>query len=157
MIKISKLADYATVILSWLAQQSTQQKQAASTNQIAEATRLPVPTVRKLLKILNEARLVTSVRGTQGGYALSREPKDIRIADIVYAIDGEVSMTECSRESVNSNCSRHQFCGLRHNWQYINYLVFTLLRELSLADMDQPLHQVLTISLLREHNHEHEQ
>jgi Fe-S cluster assembly protein SufB len=151
MIKISKLADYATVILSWLAKHP---KQAASTNQIAEGTRLPVPTVRKVLKILNEARLVTSARGTQGGYALSREPKDIRIADIVYAIDGEVSMTECSRESVHSNCSRHQFCGLRHNWQYINYLVFSLLRELNLADMDQPLHQVLTISLSREAKHE---
>lgn len=149
MIKISKLADYATVILSWLAKHPDQM---ASTNQIADGTRLPIPTVRKVLKMLNEARLVTSVRGTQGGYELSRQASDITVADIVHAIDGELAMTECSREALL--CTRNDFCGLRHNWQYINFLVARLLQQVSLADMEQPLSKMVQLTVINENNHE---
>ena len=145
MIKISKLSDYATVILSMLAQTPMQR---VSANQIAEGTQLPIPTVSKVLKLLNEAKLVSSTRGTNGGYTLCRCPTLISVAEIIHAIEGELAMTECSKEALS--CSRNEFCGLRHNWQYINYMMVMLLQQLSLADMNQPLNKVVCVRLVED-------
>lgn len=142
MIKISRLADYGTVILSQLAGNN----QKFSANQIAEETQLPIPTVSKLLKLLNEAKLVTSSRGVNGGYQLSRAPQKISMAEVIYAIDGELAMTECSKGVLN--CTRTEFCGLRHNWQYINYMIVMLLQQVSLADMNQPLKKTVLLQML---------
>lgn len=140
MIKISKLSDYATVVLSMLAQIPSQR---VSVSQIAETTQLPAPTVSKVLKLLNEAKLVSSARGANGGYQISRCPTLIRVADIIAAIEGELAMTACSHEAFS--CTRSGFCGLKHNWQYINYMMVMLLQQLSLADMNQPLNKVVYV------------
>ncbi|OGO91162.1 MAG: SUF system Fe-S cluster assembly regulator [Coxiella sp. RIFCSPHIGHO2_12_FULL_42_15] len=143
MIKISRLADYGTLILSRLANKSDQR---LSAHQISEDTQLPIPTVSKLLKLLNEANIVSSTRGANGGYQLNRPPDKISVAEIIYAIDGPLAMTECSKSI--ENCTRHEFCGLRHNWQYINSMILLLLQQLSLADMNQPLKKVISLQVL---------
>jgi FeS assembly SUF system regulator len=143
MIKISRLADYGTVILSHLANYKDQR---LSATQVADATRLPMPTVSKLLKILNEAELVTSTRGPNGGYELARLPSEISLAEVISAIDGELAMTECSKSP--ENCELTSTCGLRHNWQYINYMIVEMLSQLSLADMNQPLNKMIKIETL---------
>ncbi len=68
MLRISKLTDYAIVILSYLALDSAK---VLSAQQLAEATHLSLPTVSKILKILLAAKLLTSFRGTGGGYQLA--------------------------------------------------------------------------------------
>ncbi len=145
MIKISKLADYATVILSHLASKPSER---FSANQVAEETQLPMPTVSKLLKQLNEAELVTSARGSSGGYQLSRAANEINLAEIITAIDGPLAMTECSKDA--ESCTRTEICDLRHNWQYINQMIVEMLTQLSLRDMNRPLNKLITIKALDE-------
>ncbi len=67
MLRISRLTDYATVILASLAGGSL-----ASAAEIAERTHIGLPTVSKLLKELQHAGLVRSMRGARGGYQLAR-------------------------------------------------------------------------------------
>lgn len=135
MIKISKLADYATVIMNFLASESGGRYSAA---EIAAQTRISVPTVGKILKLLNEATLVNSERGVNGGYQLVSCPEDISLVEIITAIDGQPAMTECSKEE-NDCCTRGDMCELRGNWQLINRVIFNALDSLSLADMNRPL------------------
>lgn len=142
MIKISKLADYGAVILSHLANHPDQR---LSAHQLSEDTQLPIPTVSKLLKLLNEAELVSSTRGVNGGYHLNCCPEKISVAAIIDAIDGKLAMTECSKTI--KNCTRHEFCGLRHNWQYINSMIIALLQQLSLSDMTRPLNKVISLKI----------
>lgn len=134
MIKISRLADYGTLIMDFLVANPAQRYSAS---QIAKKIHLPIPTVSKILKLLNEARLVNSSRGVNGGYQLSRSPAQITLADVVTAIDGKPAITECNMGV--DVCSLASVCQLRDNWHYINRLVLDVLSGFSLADMNQPL------------------
>jgi len=80
MLRISKLTDYATVLLATLAAEPGRVQTAAA---LAERTRISAPTVSKLLKLLQRAHLVTSTRGLHGGYQLARPAAEISAAAIV--------------------------------------------------------------------------
>ncbi|OGT50454.1 MAG: SUF system Fe-S cluster assembly regulator [Gammaproteobacteria bacterium RIFCSPHIGHO2_12_FULL_41_15] len=135
MLKISRLADYASVILDTLA--SVPSEQGLSATVIAERVRLALPTVSKILKQLHDAEIVKSERGTHGGYALNKPTHKITLAAIITAIDGRPALTECSHEE--STCQQDRHCALRGNWQLINFLMNDLLANVSLAQMTQSL------------------
>lgn len=134
MLRISKLTDYAMVILSFLA---TDPLLIASASTIAEKVHLTVPTVSKLLKILTEKGLVKSFRGTGGGYQLAKPASEITVAEVVTAVEGHVAMTECC--SKNGNCVIDSLCALKENWQIINRVIWNALADLTLQNMIEPL------------------
>ncbi len=132
MLRISKLTDYATVLLAALAQR---EQDCVSASQLAEDTRLELPTAAKVLKTLAKSGLVQSLRGANGGYRLTDPPQDISVADIVRAMEGPIALTECSLEP--GLCSHESQCTLRGNWQRIGLAVESALEQLSLADLYQ--------------------
>jgi FeS assembly SUF system regulator len=136
MLRISKLTDYATVILSYLALDPLR---ILSATLIAKEIHLSVPTVSKLLKILQEAALVKSFRGTGGGYQLARPAKDITLADIVTAIEGNLAMTECC--TTNSLCAIDSLCTLKDNWKVINRIILNALARVTLQDMKSSMNE----------------
>lgn len=134
MLRISKLTDYATVIMSYLAMCPDRITSAA---EIAEAIHLSSPTVSKILKILCEAQLVVSFRGTGGGYQLARPISEITVAQVVTAIEGNLAMTECC--IAENLCAIDSICSIKENWKVINKIILTALAGLTLQDMMQPL------------------
>lgn len=130
MLRVSKLTDYATVVMTCLAGAGDG---VLSAQVLAERARLELPTVSKLLKQLAQAGLVTSARGINGGYRLARAPERITIADIVTAMEGPIGMTECSAHA--GACDHESHCGIRVNWQRISQAVRNALQDVSLADM----------------------
>jgi FeS assembly SUF system regulator len=133
MLRVSKLSDYATVVLGHLAAAPGRVRPAAD---LAEAARLELPTVSKVLKLLGTAGLVESYRGVSGGYRLARPPAQISVAQIVEAIDGPIGMTQCAVHA--GQCSHEVHCGVRGPWQRISEVVVRSLREISLAEMIAP-------------------
>jgi FeS assembly SUF system regulator len=133
MLKISKLADYAMVLMHALAEQAV----SLSAKQLAELSNIPLPTVSKVLKLLSDANLVEGSRGALGGYRLVQLPQAISVAAVLQAIDGHFALTECNLP--DNSCTLSQYCGLRSNWQSINQRVLNLLEKISIADMQQPL------------------
>ncbi len=133
MLRVSKLTDYATALMTLLAEAPDQVHSAQA---MAERARLELPTVSKLLKQLAHAGLVESFRGVNGGYKLAREPGAISIADIVTAMEGPIGMTECSAQS--GLCEHEAHCGVRVNWQHINRAISQALGRVTLADMLEP-------------------
>ena len=132
MLRVSKLTDYATVVLTTLA--ATDEVQSA--HGLAERARLEPPTVSKVLKQLAQAGLVESFRGAHGGYRLARAPDAITVADIVAAIEGPIGMTECSVHQ--GLCGHEPHCGVRVNWRRISVAVEAALRSVTLAEMSAP-------------------
>ncbi|MGA8277172.1 MAG: SUF system Fe-S cluster assembly regulator [Rhodanobacteraceae bacterium] len=130
MLRISKLTDYATAVMTCLAA-SGEGVQSAQT--LAERAHLELPTVSKLLKRLAQSGLVKSTRGINGGYRLTRRPERISVADIVTAMEGPIGMTECSIRI--GLCGHEPHCGVRVNWQRINRAIADALAGVSLADM----------------------
>lgn len=133
MLRVSKLTDYATVVMACLAARGSD---LASAQALADSARLEVPTVSKLLKQLAQAGLVVSTRGVNGGYRLARAPEGITIADIVIAIEGPIGMTECSVHS--GVCGHEPHCGVRVNWRRINQAIAGALASVTLAEMSRP-------------------
>jgi FeS assembly SUF system regulator len=134
MLRVSKLTDYATVVMTCL---GAARDSVLSAQALAERARLEVPTVSKLLKQLAQAGLVVSTRGINGGYRLARAPERITIADIVTAMEGPIGMTECGAHA--GLCDHELHCGVRVNWQRINHAIAGALESVTLADMIKPL------------------
>ncbi len=130
MLRVTKLTDYATIVLSALADAPDRVHNAA---ELTELVRLELPTVSKLLKTLTQAGLVQSFRGSAGGYRLAKPAGEISLIQIVEAIEGPLGMTECSGE--HSSCEHETHCGVRSKWLRINDVVANALRGVSLAEM----------------------
>ena len=134
MLRVTRLTDYATVVLTVLA---AEPECVLSAAELAERAGLEAPTVSKLLKPLAQAGLLDAFRGAHGGYRLSRPPEEISLIAIVEAMEGPLAMTECSLD--DASCGIASQCGARANWRRINDIVADALRSVSLAQMlDDP-------------------
>src|SRR6266581_3329886 len=108
MLRLSKLTDYGTVIMSYMARRPAGVHSAA---QIAGALGVTLPTTGKVLKMLARHELLQSVRGAQGGYRLARAPERISIAEVIDALEGPFGVTECS--VVVGLCAQEGGCPVR--------------------------------------------
>src|SRR5262245_37313901 len=142
MLRISKLTDYGTVILACLAAQPDRLWPAA---EVAERTRLALPTVSKLLKKLHRSGLVVSTRGSHGGYQLARPAAEITAARILDALEGPFAITECSGQ--HSNCGIESNCRVGHAWQRVNGAIRRALNDISLAQLSGTERQTSTVPL----------
>jgi FeS assembly SUF system regulator len=133
MLRVTKLTDYASVVLTVLA---SAPETVLSASGLAERAGLEPPTVAKVLKPLAQAGLVQAFRGVSGGYRLARPASEISLVEIVEAMEGPLAMTECSVH--DGNCGIEQSCSARANWRRINDVVADALRRVSLADMALP-------------------
>ncbi|MGQ9367460.1 SUF system Fe-S cluster assembly regulator [Azospirillum sp. ST 5-10] len=135
MIRLSKLTDYAIVVMSEMARQMGT---VHTVSHLADRTGVPAPTVAKLMKALAQAGLMTSHRGAAGGYALARPSGAISIADIVTALDGPIALTACV-EGADDQCGVESLCPMRGNWEKINTAICAALEQVTLADMMVPV------------------
>jgi len=133
MLRISKLTDYAILVMAELAREG----EMLSAHALAERVHVESPTASKVLKLLAGAGLLESYRGANGGYRVSRQAADISVAEVIAAIEGPIAMTECSVEE--GLCSQEDSCELRGNWQRISVAVAGALQEVSLAEMSVPV------------------
>jgi FeS assembly SUF system regulator len=130
MLRLSKLTDYAVVVLVRLSSLEGVQTSPG----IAAATGIPEPTVAKVLKTLAMTDLVSSQRGARGGYRLNRPLASVPIADVIAAIDGPIALTACV-EGSTSECESQGLCPMRGRWNPVNDAIHTALSRITLADM----------------------
>ena len=135
MLRITRESDYGLVLLTRMAGQPDT---IHSVSELAAGTRLSVPMVSKVLKLLTRGGVVKSQRGPLGGYGLSRPPNRITVADIIAAVEGPVALTLCSSHSA-MECQHEDGCPTRPNWQRINCAVQHALKQITLEDMRSPL------------------
>ncbi|KTC81674.1 SUF system Fe-S cluster assembly regulator [Legionella brunensis] len=145
MLRISKLADYGTVVMVYLAKHS---QALCNARDIALHTHLTVPTVSKILKRLTAAKLLTSVRGVAGGYRLQRSASEISVAQIIYALDEQRGLTECSLQP--NECSLQGVCHIQGNWRLISQAIETALDSVSLEMLAKPTLQAVEIDRIRQ-------
>ncbi len=118
MLRLSKLSDYAIVILASMADRRDDSHTAHA---LAERTSIPRPTVAKLLKRLGDGRLVKSVRGRNGGYFLARPPESISVTEVIETIEGRMAITECELD--DGSCQLESVCRTRRHWHRINHAI----------------------------------
>lgn len=134
MLRLGKLTDYATVILSYIAKS---QEQVHAALEISNATGIAQPTVSKILKLLVKAKVLSSIRGAKGGYALVQSPEQITVASVITALEGPISLTECSHSE--HSCEQVSSCQIGNNWRLVNLTVQNALESVTLADLMLPV------------------
>ncbi len=130
MLRLSKLTDYAVVVLVQLARGGAVQTAPG----IACATAVPEPTVAKVLKILAATGLVTSLRGARGGYRLARPLAALPVAEVIAAVDGPIALTACVDGSLVA-CEQSRSCPMSGRWLRVNEAIREALAGITLADM----------------------
>jgi FeS assembly SUF system regulator len=130
MIRISKLTDYATVLLAAMARDPGRRFASAT---LAQQTQIGAATVSKLLKQLQRAGFVQSTRGLHGGYQLARAPEAISAAAILDALEGPVAVTDCS--AGQGQCELETTCQVGRAWQRVNLSIRRSLYDVSLAQL----------------------
>jgi FeS assembly SUF system regulator len=144
MLRMSKLADYGTVVMASMARDPQRIHSAAD---VAERIGLAAPTVSKILKTLARGGLVTSSRGAKGGYRLRGDPAEISVAQIIGAVDGPIGMTECS--TMRGMCAQEPACMVRTNWQTINHIVLETLSRVTLEQMTKPIPRAVPVASIK--------
>lgn len=137
MIRLTKQADYGILLMTQFARAGA--SGLFSTSDLAARTGLSVPMVNKTLKLLQRGKLLTSVRGVNGGYQLGRGANAITLEEIIEAVDGPIALTECHEHTGGTECGISASCPTRVNWGVINNAIRDSLAGVTLLQMVHPL------------------
>jgi Rrf2 family protein len=134
MLKLTKKADYGLIAMKHLAVNAPA---SSSAKEIAEAYGIPGALLSKILQKLVKNGFLRSEQGTNGGYKLAREAREITAYEIIRAIDGPIFLTTCFTE--HGYCCHTNTCIVRDPLQKVHEGILRLLGSISLADMsDSP-------------------
>ena len=136
MIRLGKLTDYGLVLMTCMA--NNQDRSVRTARDLAVESRLPRPTVSKLLKELLQGGLLVSQLGIKGGYSLAKAPREISVAEIIAVLEGPIALTECSTD-VSGLCDLEPCCPIKNNQRIISQAVRGALGHVMLSDLIQPL------------------
>ena len=132
-MRLTHLADYAVVILTAATRRPASERLSAAV--LAEETGVPLPTAQKLMGMLAGAGLLTSTRGAQGGYVLTRPATSISLADIVEAVEGPIALTQCGGSSEASDCALDAHCRIKPHMGVVGNAVRGALHAVSLQEL----------------------
>ena len=109
MMKVSTRSTYAIRALLYLAR--AEAGETVALGRIAETQKIPLPYLVQIFSRLRKAGLVEAVRGPQGGYRLSRQPAEVTLAQIVYALEGPAQPVLCTMpENRSDHCHEVDGC-----------------------------------------------
>ncbi|MDT9599487.1 RrF2 family transcriptional regulator [Sphingosinicella rhizophila] len=131
-MRLTSLADYAVVMMAAAARHPGDARLSASL--LAGETGVPLPTAQKLMGRLAGAGLLSSARGTGGGFRLAREAGGISLADIIEAVEGPIAMTNCVDEKRN-DCALDGHCQVKPHLSVVNGALRGALQGVSLASL----------------------
>ena len=134
-MRLSHLADYAVVLMTAAARRPVGERLSAT--ELSADTGVPLPTAQKLMGQLAACGLLSSARGAAGGFALTRPPADISLADIVEAVEGPIALTMCS-DSNNHQCILDKHCRVKPHIGIVGNAVRGALGAVSLTSLCGP-------------------
>ena len=133
-MRLTSLADYAVVMLAAAARHPAGARLTATA--LAAETGVPVPTAQKLMGRLAAAGLLSSARGTGGGFVLARAAEGISLADIIEAVEGPIAMTVCV-DTARHDCALESACHVRPHMGVVNGAVRGALAQVSLDQLSR--------------------
>ncbi|WP_097025606.1 RrF2 family transcriptional regulator [Clostridium peptidivorans] len=107
-------------------------KEPISIKSISERQNISEYYLEQLFSSLRKAELIKSIRGAQGGYILSREPKDITVSEIMNVLEGPLKLSECLQDGA---CSNIKVCSTRLLWARIKESIDQVTKTTTLQDM----------------------
>jgi len=133
MLKLTKKADYGLIALRHLAVGSGQP--SASAKEIADRYGMPLPLLSKILQKLARGGFLRSEHGTNGGYRLARDPRQVSALEVIRAIDGPIVLMSCF--TGQKKCGQSGTCTVREPLRRVHQGILQLLQNITISDMAQ--------------------
>ena len=133
MLKLTKKADYGLIAMRHLAEHAD--LGACSAKDLAEMYSIPQEALAKILQRLTKAGLLVSQYGTNGGYTLSRDPRQISALEVIRAIEGPMFITSCS---LGDECDQSDHCTIRGPLRKVSRAIEEVLNRLTIWEMTEP-------------------
>lgn len=134
MTLLSRKADYALLILSYL----YQRKEGGTARAIAEQFGLSRAFVANILKELCQNEFVASHRGVKGGYALARDASTICLAELLETVEDGFRLTVCNSAEAADACSHASACTVKGPMTEVYQRLMDVLRGVTLAELFDP-------------------
>jgi Rrf2 family transcriptional regulator, cysteine metabolism repressor len=100
---------------------------------IAKDQEISIKYLEQLMTMLKSAGIVSSLRGSRGGYILSRPPNSITLSDCFTCLEGPVIIVECVQN--DSYCHRSSACAAREVWAEVDKAIMDILQSTTLEDV----------------------
>lgn len=101
---------------------------------VAERQNISKKYLEQIVPVLHKAEILSTTRGFQGGYKLAREPKDIKVGEVLRLTEGNLAPVVCL-ETENNTCSRAGECVTLHIWEGLQKVIADYLDSITLQDM----------------------
>ena len=132
-MKLTTKGRYAVMAMADLA--SFQSDKPVSLNDISLRQNISLSYLEQLFAKLKNGKLVKSVRGPTGGYVLDKNPKEIKLSNIIFAVDEKVKTLNCKKDS-KKGCNGKLTKCLTHNlWDELEDHINNFFKEKSLEDL----------------------
>lgn len=133
-MRISAKCDYACRALLELALHSTEEG-PLQINDIASHQDIPLQYLMQILIQLKHAGLVASSRGKAGGYYLANRPDQVRLGDVIRAIDGPLMPIKCVNKGSPEVCSIEAGCVFREVWGDVEEAMAAVVDNITFEDI----------------------
>lgn len=100
---------------------------------LAKRQELSLKYLEQIILILKASGFIRSIRGASGGYTLAKNPSDIKILDIIQALEGPLSIVECI--DIPELCSRTEECATREIWKDVQIAINDILGSMTLTEL----------------------
>ena len=133
-MRLSTKGRYAVMAMAYLASHETGGR-PVSLADIAERQEISLSYLEQLFAKLRRGGLVGSVRGPGGGYRLARPADELRVADIIMAVDEPITATRCKLGSAKGCAGQGGRCITHDLWEELGHQIHVFLSSVSLADV----------------------
>ena len=133
-MKITYKGDYALKALLQLALRYNE-GDVLSIAEIAKFGDMPVNFLEQILLILRKGGFVKSKRGVQGGFSLSRHPKDITVGEVIRFIEGPIEPISCVEEGPYKGCKDVGRCIFRGVWKEVSHAISIVVDTLTFEEL----------------------
>ena len=132
-MKLTTKGRYAVMAMADLA--ANQNGKPVSLTDISLRQNISLSYLEQLFSKLKNDKLVKSVRGSSGGYILEKNPKDITISNIIYAVDEQVKTLNCKKESKKGCNGKTAKCITHNLWDELDQHIHQFFEKVKLQDL----------------------
>ena len=132
-MKLTTKGRYAVMAMADLA--ANQSLKPVSLSDIASRQNISLSYLEQLFSKLKNQKLIKSIRGPSGGYILEKNPREITVSNIIYAVDEQVKTLKCKKESKKGCHGKTVKCITHNLWDDLEKHINEFFDNVSLNDL----------------------